>query len=96
MAHFVFTGTDRADGLDTRMSVRPAHLEWLAANAAAIRIAGPFLSDDGKPIGSLLIIEAASQAEVEALVATDPYAHAGLFSAISIRPWRWVVGAPAA
>ena len=42
--------------------------------------------------GSLLIMEAADHAEVEAWCAADPYAKAGLFESVEIRPWNRVIG----
>lgn len=94
---FVAVCLDKPDHLQLRLDVRPAHLEWLKANAARIKTAGPFLTEDGQGmVGSLLVFEAEDRASVEALAASDPYAAAGLFASVDIRPWRWAVGAPAA
>jgi hypothetical protein len=95
MPHFVFIGRDRPDGLADRMAVRPQHLDWLSANAAAIPVAGPLLDSSGQPNGSMLVIEADSADAVAALVAGDPYAGVALFASTEILPWRWVVGKPA-
>jgi uncharacterized protein YciI len=46
--------------------------------------------------GSIVVIEAESLAEAKATFAADPYALAGLFASVEVRPWRWVVGAPTA
>ncbi len=92
---YAVSALDKADHLAVRMENRPAHLDFLNANTDRIRIAGPYLSgDDGDPIGSFLIVEADSEPAVEALLAQDPYAKAGLFDTVEIRPWKWVVGAP--
>ena len=45
---------------------------------------------DGKPRGSLLILDVADRAEAEAFAAGDPYAKAGLFESAVIRPFRQV------
>lgn len=93
---YVAICTDKPGHLQVRLDNRPAHVEWLKANAATIKTAGPFLSEDGQTmVGSLLIFEAPDRATVEALAATDPYAKAGLFGSVEFRPWRWAVGAPA-
>jgi uncharacterized protein YciI len=87
--------TDKEDGGELRQQTRAAHLEHLKAHADQIRFAGPFTSEDGSVMtGSLLIVEAASLDEAKALAAKDPYAQAGLFASVDVRPWRWTVGNP--
>jgi uncharacterized protein YciI len=44
--------------------------------------------------GSLLVVEAGSLEEANAIADKDPYARAGLFASVEIRPWRWTVGNP--
>jgi len=91
--YFVAILADRDDGLPIRLETRPVHLEWM--KTVPIRVAGPFLDENGdKPIGSLLIVEAETEAEARAILAEDPYAKAGLFKSGEVRPWRWVVGKP--
>ncbi|HUG61797.1 MAG TPA: YciI family protein [Methylomirabilota bacterium] len=93
---FAVTCFDKPDHASVRTANRPAHLEYLKANAASIRIAGPLLTDDGGGmVGSLLLVEAPDRAAAEAVLSDDPYAKAGLFASTDIRPWRWVIGAPA-
>src|SRR4051812_34059928 len=95
LKHFVALSLDRADGLDTRLANRPAHLDFLKANRERIRIGGPLLAPDGKRmIGSMLIVEAENEAEARALLEEDPYAKAELFQEVSVLAWRWVVNPP--
>lgn len=92
---FAATCIDKPGHQAVRLENRPAHLDFLKANAAAVKIAGPFVSDDGSAmLGSLLVIEAADRAAVEAILAADPYAHAGLFESVTVRAWRWAIGNP--
>ena len=87
--------TDKEGGMDLRTETRPAHLEHLKAYSQQIRFAGPFTSEDGAAmIGSLLIVEADSLGEAKAIADADPYAKAGLFSSVDVRPWKWTVGNP--
>ena len=51
---------------------------------------GPTLDVDGRPCGSLLIIEAEDRAAAEGFAASDPYAKAGLFESTIIRAFREV------
>jgi len=60
-----------------------------------VKIAGPFVSEDGKTmLGSLIVIEAADLGAARAFSTQDPYAQAGLFASVDVRPWRWTMGAP--
>ena len=93
--HFVALSKDRANGLETRLANRPAHLDFLKAHPDRIKIGGPLLAPDGeRMIGSMLIVEARDEAEARALLAEDPYAKAGLFQSVEVLPWRWVVNPP--
>ena len=87
---FAIICTDKPDGLPLRMETRPAHLDYLKATAVAQ--AGPFLGVDGKPTGSLVVIEANDRDAAEDWAAKDPYAKAGLFSDVRIEPWNKVIG----
>lgn len=92
---FAISCTDKPDSLDLRLENRPAHIEFLKTNGGAIRVAGPYTGEDGEGMtGSLLIVEAADLAAAQALAAGDPYAQAGLFEHVDIRPWKWVIGNP--
>jgi len=51
--------TDKPNSLDLRMKVRPDHLAFLNSLGTALKAAGPFTTDEGSPIGTLAIIEAA-------------------------------------
>ena len=44
--------------------------------------------------GSLLIAEAVDLKTLQTVLAEDPYARAGLFESVDIKPWKWVIGAP--
>ena len=79
----------------SRTATRPAHLEYLAAVSEQVKLGGPCLDDQGQMNGSMLVIEAADRAAAEAFAAADPYAKAGLFQSVSIRPWWWTIGNPA-
>jgi uncharacterized protein YciI len=93
---FALICTDRPQGLDLRLKTRPDHLAWIAGLGATIKAAGPFTDDIGSPVGSLLIVEAGNRAGAEAIAAADPYARAGLFAAVDIRPWKWLIKNPEA
>jgi uncharacterized protein YciI len=93
---FAFTGKDNAGVLQKRIDARPAHVAFLEKLNAegTLKIAGPFLDDDGKPFGSLVVIEAADKKTAEAIFAKDPYADAGIFASTEIRQWNWTFNKP--
>lgn len=88
--------TDHPNSVDVRMANRAEHLAYLDALGDRLKMAGPFLSDDGKPSGSLVVIEATSRDAAQVVAEEDPYARAGLFESVDIRPWNWVVKNPEA
>ena len=93
---FALICTDKLNSLDLRMKVRPDHLAWLESLGAAMKAAGPFTDDAGSPVGSLVIIEAPDRKGAEAIAAADPYAKAGLFASVEIKPWKWLIKNPEA
>ena len=95
---FAFLCTDKPGHLNVRMETRPPHVEWLnGLNAAGtLKMAGPFLDDDGKPCGSLVIVSAENIEEAREISAADPYAKAGLFEKVEIKPYNWVFNNPEA
>jgi|ERR671924_1904955 uncharacterized protein YciI len=93
---FAFTGKDKPGAQQVRIDTRPAHVAFLEKLNAegTLKIAGPFLDDEGKPFGSLVVIEAADKKTAEAIIARDPYAKAGLFASTEIRQWNWTFNKP--
>lgn len=93
---FAIIAIDKPGAFDTRKATREAHLAWLKTLGSQVKLGGPFL-DSSQSImnGSLFIIESENEAMAKALAAGDPYAKAGLFQQVEIRPWRWVVNSPA-
>ena len=93
---FALRCTDKPNSVELRLANREAHLAYVK-ETGCVRIAGPFLAEDHDTmIGSLVVIEAETQAAAEAWAAGDPYGQAGLFESVEITPWKWVVGAPEA
>jgi uncharacterized protein len=93
---FALLCTDKPSSVDLRMKVRPEHLAYLESLGNAMKSAGPFLTDEGSPTGSLVIIEAADRKAAETIAANDPYAKAGLFASVEIKAWRWALKNPEA
>lgn len=92
---FAISCHDKPNSVELRMATRPAHVEYLKAAGGRLKIAGPLMSggSDPHPIGSLIVIDAASEAAVQLFADNDPYATAGLFEKVDITPWRRAIGA---
>jgi uncharacterized protein YciI len=84
---FAIFMVDKPGMIETRMSLRPAHVEYVLAVKDRITISGPLLSDDGQQIGSLLVMEWPDRAACEAWIDTDPWAQAGIYATRQIYPF---------
>lgn len=94
---FALICTDKPGKLQVRADTRPAHLEHLQGLNAQNKLAfaGPFLDAEGKPNGSMVVLDAADMDAARALADADPYAKAGLFEKVEIRQWNWGINNPA-
>ena len=90
---FIAYCADKAGHLHVRQETRPAHLAFLAEKGDDLKLAGPTLDESGDaPNGSLLIFEASDIDAAKSWVARDPYAAAGLFESVVVKPWRHAIG----
>ena len=90
---FLITALDGKDSeaLERRMAARPAHIEYATACAAAgkVIIGGAILDDDGKMIGSMLVVDFPSKEAVEKeYLPNDPYVKGNVWQEIEIRPFK--------
>jgi uncharacterized protein len=92
---YVVLCLDKPNSEDLRITTRDAHIAFLKILGDQIKFGGPMLDDAGSGmIGSMIVIEASSLDDAKAAMADDPYAQAGLFASVDIRPWKWTVGNP--
>jgi uncharacterized protein YciI len=91
MPLFVLICIDKPNALETRAAAREAHLAYVRGTAQ-VKLAGPFLDEAGAMAGSMLIIEADDLAAARAFSTADPYAVAGLFQSVDIRPFKVTLG----
>ena len=88
---FALMTKDKPGALQTRMDNREAHLAYIA-ETGVVEMAGPVLDDDGQMCGSLIVLEVEDMAAAQAWAENDPYAKAGLFSDVTLRAWKKVIG----
>jgi hypothetical protein len=87
-------GTD-AGAKERRASARPAHLEGIAAFVARgeVLVGGALLDEAGDMVGSVLIVDFATRAALDAWMENDPYVTQGVWQEIEIHDYRPAVGA---
>jgi uncharacterized protein len=87
--------TDKPNSLAIRKANRPEHIEYLQSLGDTLKLAGPFTEADGETMtGSLIVVEASSLHAAREIAAGDPFAKAGLFASVEIRPWFWTFNKP--
>ncbi len=88
---FALIATDKPDALQTRMDNREAHLAYVA-ETGVVEMAGPMLDENGQMCGSMIILDVQDLAAAQVWAKNDPYAKAGLFSEVTLRAWKRVIG----
>ena len=78
-----------SDDNEKRQAVRPSHRDYLRglADQGKLLHAGPFVDDSG----SLIIYEADSSDEVQAILDADPFSKEGVITDSVIREWNRVL-----
>ncbi len=98
---YAIIGEDRPNSLAARLEARPAHIDRLRVlqEQGRLILAGPFPaidSPDPGPAGfsgSLIVAEFASLDAARAWADADPYAAAGVYAAVSVKPYKKVLPA---
>jgi hypothetical protein len=95
---YAIVGTDVESSLEKRLAARPAHVARLKAlqDEGRLLLAGPnpaVDSNDPGPAGftgSLIVAEFESLDDARAWASADPYATAGVYAAVTVKPFRKV------
>jgi uncharacterized protein YciI len=83
---------DTADNMRIREPLLKEHMAHIGRHIAAIKMAGPFMRDDGSgPAGGMLLVEAESKQQVIDIVDADPYNKAGLWPHVRIHVFKDLV-----
>lgn len=89
---FVVHCQDKPGAQQVRLDNRAAHLEFLKANIAHVVMAGPVQTEDRTGmVGSVLVLDFPDRAALDAFLAQDPYAKAGLFASVTVLPYKKVL-----
>jgi uncharacterized protein len=84
-----YDGTDE-NALERRMNVRPFHLEGakkLKENGNFI-IGGAMLNDEGKMIGSTMILQFENPSDLQHWIAHEPYIQQKVWEKFEVKPFR--------
>ena len=93
---YVIYAQDKADSLEKRLSVRPAHLARLQLlhDEGRLLTAGPMPAVDSNDpgaagfTGSTVIAEFESLEAAQAWADADPYVAAGVYEHVSVKPFK--------
>jgi uncharacterized protein YciI len=88
--HFVISCIDKPGQPGLRQDNRSDHIDYLESHIEQIVAAGPTLGDDDAPNGSVLVMEFDDLGAAQEFADGDPYAKAGVFGSVSIKPWKKV------
>ena len=88
----ILDGTD-AEAPARRAATRPAHLAGVKDNIASGKLVfgGPLFNDAQQPIGSFIVAECRDRAELDAMIANDPYTKGNVWQKVEVKPTRLVV-----
>lgn len=84
-----YDGTD--DGaIERRLAARPAHLELASKFIAddTLLYGAAILNDSGKMIGSTLVCDVPSRAQLDAWLAVEPYVTGKVWQKIDVHPCK--------
>jgi uncharacterized protein YciI len=95
---YAIIATDRAGSLSARLAARPAHLARLNAlqDEGRLILAGPHPAIDSPDpgdagfSGSLIVAEFADLAAAQTWADADPYAAAGVYAQVAVKPFKQV------
>jgi uncharacterized protein len=92
MQQYVVIAHDGNDenALDRRMSARPFHLDGAKKlkETNNFVIGGAMLDDNGKMIGSVMILQFETEADLKHWEATEPYIQDKVWANYEIKPFR--------
>jgi uncharacterized protein YciI len=85
---------DDPDAKERRAAVRPVHLENIQpfVDDGHVLVGGAMLDDQGDMIGSTLVVEFESRADLDAWITADPYVTGGVWDQVEVHAFRPAVG----
>lgn len=96
---YTFVLMDKANALELRKRLRPAHRAYIAPVADRIAFAGALVGDDGETrVGSLLAIDFPDRDAAMQWISREPFTQGGLYASVQVlgflNLWPQKVGFP--
>jgi len=95
MNQYLVTGYDYTDesAFDRRMNVRPHHIDNLKVlkEKGNYLMGGAMIGDEGKMIGSTMIMQFETEEELEAWKQGEPYITQKIWESVDIKPFKVAV-----
>jgi len=92
MNQYLITGYDYTDegALERRMNIRPHHLDGVRELKAKgnYLIGGAILNDEGKMIGSTMIMQFEDEEQLQAWKQNEPYITQKVWESVDIKPFK--------
>jgi len=96
---YAIIATDHEGTLDKRLATRPDHIERLKnlTGQGRLILAGPLPAIDAEDpgeagfTGSLIVAEFDSLKDARLWAEDDPYAHAGVYQRLEVKPFKYVL-----
>ncbi|MBO7601732.1 MAG: hypothetical protein J6S94_01730 [Bacteroidaceae bacterium] len=91
MKQFVIKAYDGKGKLDKRMEVRRRHFEGMEKMKEHILCAGGMLDNDGKMMGSLLVMEFETREQLDEYLSNEPYVVEHVWEQIEVEQMNVVI-----
>ena len=92
MNQYLITAYDytHTDALQNRMNVRPHHLDGAKElkEKGNFVLGGAMLNDEGKMIGSVMVLQFETDEELEAWKKNEPYITQKVWETVDIKPFK--------
>ncbi|MDB5147974.1 MAG: hypothetical protein JWQ57_1994 [Mucilaginibacter sp.] len=92
MKQYLVTAYDYTDGeaFHRRMAARPHHVDGAKALKASgnFVVGGAMLNEEGKMIGSTMIVQFETDEEMEAWKQNDPYITQKVWESVDVKPFK--------
>ena len=88
---YLINAYDGENMLEKRMEVRPRHIENVNKLGKHVIFAGGRLNDDGKPVGSVMVMEFDSRYEFYEYLKTEPYIEDKVWDKVDVEAFNTVI-----
>ena len=88
---FIINAYDGENMLEKRMEVRPRHLEGMDRLGKHVVCAGGRLNDEGKPVGSVMVMDFDSREQLDEYLKAEPYITEHVWEKVDVEPLNVVI-----